>query len=111
MLPQVVQVAIGAAVTFLVVLGLQWLSTRMGHPEWSTQATVIALALTSVVIFGINTILALIVQLDPNAQKTIDLVLMILAAILSSMGFGQLEYRFTRALTRAMTAALKSNNP
>src|SRR5512143_3985136 len=61
MLPEVVQLAIGALVTYLVVNGLKEVSEWTGR-DLSGNTAVIAVAVTGIVVFTVNTILSTVLQ-------------------------------------------------
>ncbi len=73
--------------------------------DLSGNATVIAVCITGIVVFGINSILALIVQLNPSAISQIDGILQVLAVILSAIGFKRAESNITQGIAMMVIAA------
>ncbi len=102
MLPDQISLAIGMLVTFLVVAGLKDFGRFIGR-DLSGWGTVIAGAATVIVVFTINTVLATIVQLDPNAIRVIDLVLQLIVLLLGAMG--------VNGVKKSVLAAISARGP
>ncbi len=85
-LPDPLQLVIGAAITFLVVNGLKDFSNFVGQ-DLSGWGTVIAAGVTAIVVFAINTLLQVAVTIDPALVPRVDAVFQILVILLGAMGF------------------------
>lgn len=107
MLPDIVQIAISLAVTALVVQGLNAAAIYFGRPELSTNSKIIATAVVGIVIFAGNTILTLVVALDPDAKSKVDLLLQILVLLLSAAGIKPALTALTNTLASAVAKSLK----
>ncbi len=86
MLPDPVQLVIGAAVTFLVVNGLKDFSNFVGR-DLSGWGTIVAAGITAIVVFSINTLLQVAVTIDPSLVPRVNAFLQILVILLGAMGF------------------------
>ncbi len=102
MLPDILNLVIGSFVTFLVVAGLKDFGTFIGR-DLSGWGTLIAAAVTAIVIFTINTLLAVVVQIDPSMQRWIDLVLQFLVMLLGAMG--------VNGIKKSVVAAISARGP
>lgn len=97
MLPQIVDVAIGALITYLVVNGLKAMSEYFER-DLTGNVTLVAAAITAIVVFAINTLLSLVVQIDPSTQSRIDALIQIIVIILGAMGAKRVENKFVAVL-------------
>ncbi len=104
MLPDIVQLALGALVTYLVVNGLKEVSQWTGR-DLGGSAAVIAAAATAIVVFSINTILSTVVQLNPQLVGQIDGILQVLAVLLGAIGFKRTETNITQGIASMVIAA------
>jgi hypothetical protein len=89
-LPDAVQLVIGAAVTFLVVAGLKDFLQFTGH-DLTGWGTVIAAAATATIIFAINMAIQVAVTIDPSLVPKINAFFQILVILLGAMGFKRLQ--------------------
>ncbi len=89
-LPDAVQLVIGAAVTFLVVAGLKDFLQFTGH-DLTGWGTVIAAAVTATIIFAINMAIQVAVTIDPSLVPKINAFFQILVVLLGAMGFKRLQ--------------------
>ncbi len=104
MLPGIVTLAIGALVTYLVTNGLKEVSQWTGR-DLSGNAAVITAAVTAIIVFGINTILSTVLQINPALQGQIDGVLQILVILLGAIGFKRTETNITQGIASMIIAA------
>lgn len=88
--PDAVQLVIGAAVTFLVVAGLKDFMQFTGH-DLTGWGTVIAAAVTATIVFAINTAIQVAVTIDPSLAPKINALFEIFVIVLGAMGFKRLQ--------------------
>ncbi len=89
-LPDPVELVIGAAITFLVVNGLKDFSNFVGQ-DLSGWGTVIAAGATAIVVFSINTMLQVAVTIDPSLAPKVTAFFQILVILLGAMGFKRMQ--------------------
>lgn len=90
--PDVIQLAISIVMTWVVVNGLKALAENF-HIDLNGWATVIALTVTGIVVFSLNSILALMVTINPDLGPKIQAVFEILVILLGAKGLKRTELK------------------